>query len=223
MKERKKPSIKPGVRVGKLTVAEATTDRKNGYTVWLCTCECGGTIQLDTRTLQRGTVRDCGCETVVKPGQRDITGERFGQLTALYPTGAKGRGGSLIWHCKCDCDGEVDAPLSQLRSGYRRSCGCLSRPPLKNFVGKRFGRLVVQKYVGKWEGMHRWLCICDCGNETVVRQTGLQSGKTKSCGCRQKKVYVENLKLVDGTSVTKLEAARHQRLVSTNSSGHNGV
>ncbi len=223
MKERTKLSIRPGVRVGRLTVTEATSGRKNGYTVWLCVCDCGGTIQLDTRCLQRGSVRDCGCETVVKPGQRDITGVRFGKLTALYPTGAQGREGSLIWHCKCDCGGEVDAPLNQLNSGYRRSCGCLSRPPLKDFAGKRFGRLVVRKYAGKWEGMHRWLCICDCGNETIVGQTALQSGKTKSCGCWQKSVQAENLKLVDGTSVAKLEASRRQRLVSTNSSGYNGV
>ena len=223
MKKRKKPTIKPGVRVGKLTVTEATPERKNGYMVWLCTCDCGGSIRLDTRCLQRETVRDCGCERVVKPGQRDITGKRFGKLTALYPTGAQGRGGSLIWRCKCDCGGEVDAPLNQLSSGYRKSCGCLSRPPLKDFVGKRFGGLVVQKYAGKWGGVHRWQCVCDCGNEAVVDQSSLQSGKTKSCGCRQKTAYRENLKLVDGTSVTKLEATRSQRLISTNSSGYNGV
>ncbi len=221
MKE-KRPQIKPGFCVGKLTVTEATPERKSGYTVWRCTCGCGGSICLDTRTLQRGTVQDCGCESVVKPGQRDITGQRFGKLTALYPTDKRGSGGSLIWHCKCDCGGEVDASLGQLRSGYRKSCGCLSKPPLKDFIGKRFGKLVVQKYAGKWQGLHHWLCICDCGNETVVGQTALQSGKTKSCGCLQKTIYKENLKLVAGTSVTILEASPH-RLISTNSSGYNGV
>lgn len=282
MKENKNTQIKPGFRVGKLTVIEATPERKNGYNIWLCACDCGGTIQLDTRTLKRGTVRDCGCETVVRPGQRDISGQQFGKLTALYPTGERGRGGSLIWHCRCSCGGEIDAPLHQLSSGYRKSCGCLSRPSLKDFVGKRFGKLTVQEYAGKWAGLHHWLCICDCGNETVVGQTALQSGKTKSCGClgnppvkdilgrqfgdltviaydgnrdgtyywrcrckcgnetvvrqnnlllghtkscgcRQKTAYIENLKLVDGTSVTMLEASRSQRLISTNSSGYNGV
>lgn len=88
----KKQQIQIGCRVGKLTVAARTDQRKNGYTVWRCLCECGGEILLDTRTLQRGTVRDCGCETRVKPGQRDITGQRFGRLTALYPTGARSKG-----------------------------------------------------------------------------------------------------------------------------------
>lgn len=283
--EKKKETIRPqicvGYHVGKLTVAEPTSERKSGYTVWRCRCGCGGEILLDTRTLQRGTVQDCGCETVVKPGQRDITGQRFGRLTALYPTGARGKGGSLIWRCQCDCGGEVDAPLHQLTAGYRKSCGCLSRPSRKDFVGKRFGRLVVQKYAGKWEGLHRWLCLCDCGNETVVGQTALQSGKTKSCGCLghpsapdllgrqfgrltviacdgnregtyfwrcrckcgketvvrqdnlllghtkscgclQRAQIVENLRLIDGTSVTILEALKN-RVIASNTSGYQGV
>ena len=58
-----KPKIGIGFRIGKLTVSEPTGERKNGYMVWNCTCDCGGAVQLDTRTLQRGTVRDCGCET----------------------------------------------------------------------------------------------------------------------------------------------------------------
>jgi hypothetical protein len=70
MEERKKPIIKPGFRIGKLTVAAPTDLRKNGYTIWNCDCDCGGSIRLDTRTLQRGTVRDCGCETKVKPDRR---------------------------------------------------------------------------------------------------------------------------------------------------------
>ena len=66
--------INKGFRVGMLTVAESTDQRKNGYTIWLCKCDCGGEIQLDTRCLQRGTVTDCGCVSVVKPGMLDLTG-----------------------------------------------------------------------------------------------------------------------------------------------------
>ena len=56
------------------------------YMVWNCTCDYGWAVQLDTRTLQRGTVRDCGCETKVKPGQKDLTGQRFGRLVCLEPS-----------------------------------------------------------------------------------------------------------------------------------------
>ena len=69
--------------------------------------------------------------------------------------------------------------------------------------------------------MHRWKSICDCGNETIVGQTLLQTGKTKSCGCIQATQIIENLKLCDGTSVTLLEAGKRKR--ATNTSGYIGV
>ena len=216
-----RPHIQIGFRVGKLEVAAPTEERKNGYTVWRCRCDCGGEILLDTRCLQRGTVRDCGCSTVVKPGQRDITGMRFGKLVAIAPVDPAQKG-DVLWHCRCDCGGEIDAPLPQLTSGYRKSCGCLSHPPLKDFIGKRFGNLTVLAYAGKRAGMHRWKCRCDCGKVTVVGQTLLQSGKTKSCGCLQAASIMENLKLCEGTSVAILEATR-RRLLPSNTSGYTGV
>ena len=141
----RRPQIGVGCRVGRLVVAAPTSQRKNGYTVWLCRCDCGGEILLDTRCLQRGTVTDCGCVSKVKPGRRDVSGMRFGRLVAVEPTG-ESTGGSAVWRCRCDCGGEVCVPLHQLTAGYRKSCGCLSRPPRKDYVGKRFGRLTVTAY-----------------------------------------------------------------------------
>lgn len=236
---------------------------------------------MDTRTLQRGTVLDCGCGTNVKPGQRDITGQRFGKLVAVEPTQERSATGATVWRCLCDCGGETLTPLTQLTQGYKKSCGCLSHPPLKDYVGKRFGKLTVTGYHGKIGGMHRWECLCDCGNtavvgqtlmqsgktkscgclghppaknienqqfadltvidydgsrngqyywrcrckcgkETVVRQSNLLNGRTKSCGCLQARVVVDNMQFVDGTSVTLLEANR-RRLIRSNTSGYSGV
>ena len=217
-----RPAVGIGFRVGRLTVESPTEERKNGYMVWKCRCDCGGEILLDTRTLQRGTVKDCGCETKLRPGQRNIAGCRFGLLTAQYPLPERGPSGSTLWHCTCDCGGEVDAPIHQLTAGYRKSCGCLSHPPLKKYIGRRFSMLTVIGYAGKAGGQHLWRCRCDCGKETVVRQTNLQRGRTGSCGCLQEKQLLENLKLCDGTSVARLEASgRH--LLSNNTSGYTGV
>jgi len=169
--------------VGRLTVEAPTDQRKNGYTVWRCRCECGGEILLDTRCLQRGTVKDCGCKTPVRPGQKDLTGRRFGKLVCLEPTDRRGPGGGTVWRCRCDCGQECLAVSTQLTQGYKKSCGCLSHPPLEDLTGRRFGLLTVLEYAGKRDGMHCWRCRCDCGNEAVVGQTLLRSGKTKSCGC----------------------------------------
>jgi hypothetical protein len=141
---------------------------------------------------------------------------------AIETTQLRNNSGTAIWRCRCDCGNEVLTSLSQLTSGYKKSCGCLGNPPLKDYTGKRFGQLTVLGYWGKKDGMHRWECKCECGNITVVGQTLLQSGKTKSCGCLQAKVVIDNMKFVDGTSVTLLEKASN-RLISTNTSGYNGV
>ena len=54
---------------------------------------------------------------------------------------------------------------------------------IKDLVNKRFGKLLVIKY----NGNAKWLCQCDCGNQTIVRSDYLKSGHTKSCGCIHKK------------------------------------
>jgi hypothetical protein len=54
---------------------------------------------------------------------------------------------------------------------------------LKDLTGKRFGRLVSQYRVPVLNGVSKWHCLCDCGNECDVDITKLNNGHTKSCGC----------------------------------------
>lgn len=49
-------------------------------------------------------------------------------------------------------------------------------------LGKRFGTLTVLAEQGVYRGDTKWLCICDCGNFTVVRGHYLRSGHTQTCG-----------------------------------------
>lgn len=59
-------------------------------------------------------------------------------------------------------------------------------------IGFRFDRLVVisaaapvmQPNTGK--ALSRWLCLCDCGAEKIIKQASLRSGNTRSCGCLQR-------------------------------------
>ncbi len=213
--------IEAGYRVGMLEVQEATAQRKGSYKVWRCRCDCGGERLLDTRALHRGTIRDCGCKSPVPPGASDLTGRRFGRLLALAPTGQR-RYNTLVWRCRCDCGKEALLAAKYLLNGHAKSCGCLAHPPLKDFIGKRFGMLEVTAYEGKRAGMHRWRCRCDCGRETLVGQTLLQSGKTKSCGCLQAESYQKNLKLFEGTSIAVLESQR-KKPSKANTSGYTGV
>lgn len=69
---------------------------------------------------------------------------------------------------------------------------------LVDFVGSRFGRLVVlEKMPSVKYGLtfkRKWKCVCDCGKKTEVITGQLTSGKTKSCGCAHAKASVENSK-----------------------------
>jgi hypothetical protein len=63
-----------------------------------------------------------------------------------------------------------------------------SMPAGEITAGRRFGRLEVEgegePYL--WQGRiahRRWVCTCDCGRETLVRDDVLKSGHTRSCGC----------------------------------------
>lgn len=49
-----------------------------------------------------------------------------------------------------------------------------------NVVGSRFGRLVA---IERLPSPHRYRCICDCGEETIVAYGNLQQKNTLSCGC----------------------------------------
>lgn len=57
---------------------------------------------------------------------KDITGVKFGRLTAVGFTGRVNKRGAL-WRCLCECGRETDVVGAHLRSGHTKSCGCISR------------------------------------------------------------------------------------------------
>lgn len=182
-----------GKRYGMLVAVAPTDQRKAGYTVWRCRCDCGREILVESRRLKRGTISDCGCTSV--RARRDLRGQRFGKLLAVKETNRRGKGGSVIWHCQCDCGNTIDAPSNQLLSGYRKSCGCLSRPPLKNWIGKQFGDLTgallcrkagrcspVALPLSMWERAGRQAVQPANRSHPELRLSLLPSGKPAFCG-----------------------------------------
>lgn len=64
-------------------------------------------------------------------------------------------------------------------------------------TGMRFGSLLVTKSNGVNKGKACWECVCDCGLIAVLTSSALNSGNTKSCGCR-----VNDHKTTHGKSYT---------------------
>lgn len=55
-----------------------------------------------------------------------MVGNKFGMVTIVEKT-AKYSGTHRLWLCSCECGGSALATMSDLRSGRRRSCGCLKK------------------------------------------------------------------------------------------------
>ena len=58
------------------------------------------------------------------PKLKDLTGQRFGYLTALEKTDRRDSKGSVIWRCLCDCGNEAFCSSSDLLYSSTKSCGC---------------------------------------------------------------------------------------------------
>lgn len=121
---------------------------------------------------------------------RELSGIRFGRLTAIQPIG--NRCGQILWDCVCDCGTSRQIMTSQLTCGKTKSCGCLRKEKAgklnkKDLFGKKFGRLtVIAENKRSRCGDILWNCSCICGKTANVATRDLISGHTRSCGCLQK-------------------------------------
>lgn len=54
----------------------------------------------------------------------------------------------------------------------------------ESLIGQKFNKLLVTSEAEKsMSGRRRWLCKCDCGNESTVLGYNLKNSAVKSCGC----------------------------------------
>lgn len=179
MKRNRKSLV--GQRIDDLFVEELLGVDERNSSVYLCRCcLCGRKIIIKAEQLLKHQVKNCGCKRVLQNNGHDLTGKRFGILTALEYVGRKNH--SAQWRCVCDCGNEIITPYSSLKSGNRKTCGSPIHKIKKDLTGKRFGRLLVIEPSIK-NGHLAWKCRCDCGNEVIVPSRSLNSGNTKSCGC----------------------------------------
>ena len=181
----------------------APTKDTRGHKIrrFICLCDCGEEKIVQYHNLINGLTNSCGCTHFERKPRADLSGQRFGNLTVLYEAAKHveiGGQKKRCWVCVCDCGNEKTVLQSNLVSPTgTRSCGCmLSRSgrlakPSRDLKGNRYGHLVVVSQADPFyqkNGSHRyrWLCKCDCGNETVVAGDNLLSGHTRSCGCMRR-------------------------------------
>lgn len=117
----------------------------------------------------------------------DITGMRFGRLTAIERDYTREPKSGVFWVFVCDCGKTKSLISNNVIKGFTSSCGCYNSERASGYdlTGKVFGELTV---LGRNDSLRKrksytWNCLCTCGKIAVVRRDSLLSGHTKSCGC----------------------------------------
>ena len=98
------------------------------------------TKEIPATQVKHGGTRSCGCkamEHITDLRKQDITGERFGRLTAVRPTEQRDNNGSVIWELRCDCGNLTYKTVNALKSGRVLSCGCKYRETRSETVKHR--------------------------------------------------------------------------------------
>lgn len=53
-------------------------------------------------------------------------GNKYGLLTVRWRSLHK-KGSNAVWHCECECGGTKEVKGVDLRKGYVKCCGCISK------------------------------------------------------------------------------------------------
>ena len=120
-----------GKKFGRLTPKEYVKGGK-----WICECECGNIIIVDTRNLNSGHTKSCGCLQKEKASQNtyDMSNYEDDNIKVLSRDGSDEQQ-IAMWKCLCkNCGNIFSTRGSSIRAGYTKSCGCIHSENEKNII-----------------------------------------------------------------------------------------
>lgn len=187
-----------GKTYGEWTVLERVEDPNDKHTKWLCRCSCGTERVVYQDNLIGNKSASCGCkvvEKVRKMSPLQFIGRKYEKITVLeiVEGDISISSSDYRYRCQCECENYLVLTARQITAKTPKSCG-LCRESNKNayehLEGCKFGKLTLIKRidVDQLGGVAKWLCRCDCGNETIVRHWNIMTGNTRSCGCLDDRV-----------------------------------
>ena len=115
--------IKPGDTFNSWTALEEYDPKRK---LVLCRCECGNEKAVRGSRLVNGESRYCRCgpyKTRLREAPYIAAGAVFNLLTALEDVATC----DDYARFSCECGGETTAKAAQVKLGYTKSCGCLTR------------------------------------------------------------------------------------------------
>lgn len=115
-----------GQRFGRLVALSKGKKDKASHQYWICKCDCGNIVEINSDNLRRGLTQSCGClhsEITHNTVFKDITGQKFGKLTVIE---YKIKNAKTYCYCQCECGGKTWVSKNNLVNGHTQSCGCIS-------------------------------------------------------------------------------------------------
>lgn len=95
---------------------------------------------------------------------KDITGEKYGQLSVLKISD-KRSGGSVVWECICSCGNTTLVSSGNLNSGHTTSCGCHKKKASSKCCTDLFTKHGHAKKNEKSATYYSWICMLNrCNN-----------------------------------------------------------
>lgn len=94
---------------------------------WHCRCKCGTALDVDTRNLNNGHTKSCGCLQREKASNNAVNMSNYEteDLKVLERNGSDEQGVAL-WKTLCKhCGNTFTTRGSSIRAGYVKSCGCI--------------------------------------------------------------------------------------------------
>lgn len=94
---------------------------------WHCKCKCGNELDVDTRNLNSGHTKSCGCLQKEKASNNtiDMLSYESENIKVLCRAGSDEQGVAL-WKCLCKkCGNTFITRGSSIRAGYTKGCGCV--------------------------------------------------------------------------------------------------
>ncbi len=180
--------IYEGLKINYLTVLQTKSDRINGIQYNLCRCECGNERYVHRSTLRTASIQDCGCGRFMLD---KCIGLKFGKLTVVSARKDTNRKGTTICHCICECGNESDVPLSALKAGQSRSCGCQGKFDFSKYKDKIYnGNKIVELIDSEKKTI---LCECSCGNKFTCRIFDLTCQKSPILNCGKCGIVLKEL------------------------------
>ena len=147
---------------GNLTVIKIDNHRNPSNKIkWICQCKCGNMISVVGTDLKNGKTKSCntpGCPfSQILHGrhkEKDISGQKFGNLIAIKKIDNKNNGKGCAWLCKCDCGKTKVVYTNMLTSGNTKSCGCIL-----SFQEERINKILQDLHIDFQRQMRFDTCI----------------------------------------------------------------